>query len=71
MTLVKDPGWVIHSYLIIRLKSRWVALCISVDMGVSSVGRFHSWEMGWEAGTWGKPKYQECASLFFGTVQIL
>ena len=52
--LIRDPGRVVHSYLIIGLKSWWGALCMSMDIGVCHLVNFTP-VMGWDVALGEKP----------------
>ena len=66
MALVKDPGWVVHSYLIIGLESRWVALCISMDMGVSLLADFTLGGWGGRLALGGNPNIRNVTVFSLG-----
>lgn len=69
MTLVKDLGCLFLSNNKAKLKGWWIALCMSMDMGLVN------WKttLGWLGGrlALGETQISVCNSLFFETVQIL
>ena len=61
---IRDPGRVVHSYLIIGLKSWWGALYMSMNIGVCHLADFTP-VMGWEVAHGEKPNIRMWESFLW------